>query len=232
MKFPGFSPAALDFLAELREHNDREWFTPRKAVYEEQLRLPMVELVRAIHGHMLNFAPQYVGDPAKCVFRIYRDTRFSKDKTPYKTHIAASMGHNSMGKTGAGYYFAVSPEGVEIGGGLYSPDPAELLAVRTRIAEDPAEFRKTCESPKIRKLLGELQGESASRPPKGFAADDPAVDLIKRKQYIFFAHLEAALATTPKLLPEVAKRFEAMTPLVQYLNGAIIKKGPLEASRL
>src|SRR5580700_10339584 len=134
--FPGFAPEGLAFLRELKENNDREWFTPRKHIYEEQVRLPMIELVRAIHREMLRFAPQYVGEPAKCVFRIYRDTRFSKDKTPYKTHVAASFWRNGLEKCGAGYYLAISPETIHVGGGLYGPDPATLLAVRRLIADN------------------------------------------------------------------------------------------------
>jgi len=223
-KFPGFSKEALAFLRDLKKHNDREWFIPRKAVYEEELRLPMIELVRAIHGEMIRFAPQYVGEPAKCVFRIYRDTRFSKDKTPYKTHIAASFSHNALEKRGAGYYLGISSESVDIGGGLYAPEPDVLLAIRTRISDDPATFRKTFDTPKIKKLLGEPHGESAARPPKGFPADHPAIDLIKRKQHVFFEHLDPALAATPKLFTEVVKRFEAMTPLVKFLDEALLGK--------
>lgn len=223
-KFPGFSKQALAFLGDLKKHNDREWFTPRKAVYEEQLRLPMIELVRAIHGEMLSFAPQYVGEPAKCVFRVYRDTRFSKDKTPYKTHIAASFSHNALEKRGAGYYLGVSPESVDIAGGLYAPEPDVLLAVRTRIADDPAAFRKTFDTPKIKKIVGKPRGESAVRPPKGFAADHPAIDLIKRKQHVFFEHLDSAIATTPKLFGEVLKRFEAMTPMIRFFDQALIDR--------
>jgi uncharacterized protein (TIGR02453 family) len=223
-RFPGFSPEAIAFLRNLKKHNDRAWFTPRKTIYEEQLRMPMIELVRAIHGEMIAFAPQYVGEPAKCVFRIYRDTRFSKDKTPYKTHIAASFWHNGLEKRGAGYYLGVSPEGVHIGGGLYAPEPDVLLAVRSLIAEDFAGYRKTFSSPKVKKLLGEPTGESAARAPKGFPCDHPAIEFIKRRQHVFFAHLDISVATTPKLLGEVVKRFEAMTPMVEFLDRPLLAK--------
>src|SRR3954469_17099222 len=103
--FQGFTPGAIAFLRDLKKNNDREWFTPRKSVYEEQLRLPMIGMVRAVHGEMLRFAPEYVGAPAKCGFRIYRDTRFAKDKTPYKTHIAASFGRNGLEKNRGGMYY-------------------------------------------------------------------------------------------------------------------------------
>ncbi len=216
--FRGFSPEAIQFLRELKENNDRDWFTPRKRIYEERLRLPMIELVRAIHGEMLSFAPQYVGEPAKCVFRIYRDTRFSKDKTPYKTHVAASFFRGSLVKHGGGYYLGISPEGVDVGGGMYAPEPNELLAVRRMIADDFDRFRKTFEPAKIRKLTGEIQGEATTRAPKGFDPQHPAIDHLKRKQHYFMVRLKPELATTPKLLKEVVKRFEAMTPLVELLD--------------
>src|SRR5205823_14822061 len=111
--FPGFPAAGIDFLRDLKKHNDREWFTPRKPVFEAQVRQPMIDLVTAIHREMQRFAPQYAGgEPAKCVYRIYRDTRFSKDKTPYKTYASALLLRNGFDKyTGsAGYYFAISPE--------------------------------------------------------------------------------------------------------------------------
>jgi uncharacterized protein (TIGR02453 family) len=221
-KFRGFAPEAIEFLRELKNNNDREWFTPRKAIYEERLRLPMIELVRAIHGEMLSFAPEYVGEPARCVFRIYRDTRFSKDKTPYKTHIAASFFRNGLDKRGAGYYLGISPEDIHVGGGLYAPEPDVLLAVRRLIADDFGAFRKTFEAPRIARLAGEIQGESMTRPPKGFDPEHPAVEHLKRKQHHFMVRLEPELATTSKLLAEVVKRFEAMTPLVRFLDSALV----------
>ena len=171
---------------------------------------------------MLGFAPQYVGEPAKCVFRIYRDTRFSKDKTPYKTHIGAAFWRNGLDKGGAGYYVGISPEEIHIGGGLYGPDPATLLAVRTRIAKNFGAFRKTFASAAVKKLLGEPAGESASRAPKGFDPEDPAIEYLKRKQHVVMAHLDPAVATTPKLFGEVVKRFEVMTPLIEFLNEPLV----------
>jgi uncharacterized protein (TIGR02453 family) len=224
--FPGFSPEGIAFLRDLKANNDREWFAPRKSIYEEHLRLPMIELVRAVHGEMLRFAPEYVGEPAKCIFRIYRDTRFSKDKTPYKTHIAASFWRNGMEKNrGAGYYFSVSPEEIEIAGGLYMPEPEVLLAVRQRIAGQHEAFRATFGAPRLKRLLGELQGESVTRAPKGFDPEHPAIDLLKRKQYCFFMMLDPTLAGTRKLFGEIVKRFEAMAPFISYLNHPLLGSG-------
>ena len=224
-RFPGFAPEALAFLRELKENNDREWFTPRKHIYEEQVRLPIIELVRAIHGEMLRFAPQYVGEPAKCVFRIYRDTRFSKNKIPYKTNVSASFRNSRAGKNeGAGCYFSVSPDEIEVGGGIYMPTPEILLAMRRHVAENHEEFRKTFESAKLKKLMGDLYGESAARAPKGFDAVTPAIDLIKRKQFCLFASLDAKLATTPKLASELVKRFEAIVPFLDFLNAPLVDR--------
>jgi uncharacterized protein (TIGR02453 family) len=231
--FRGFPPEGIAFLRELKENNDREWFTPRKHIYEERVRLPMIELVRAIHGEMLRFAPQYVGEPAKCVFRIYRDTRFSKNKIPYKTSVAASFRHSKAGRhEAAGYYFSVSPEEIEVGGGIYMPEPDTLLAVRQRIAEDHMAFRGTFESAKVKKLMGELYGESAQRAPKGFAPEHPAIELLKRRQFCLFTSLDAGIATTPKLCTEVVKRFEAIAPFIDFLSGSAAAAGKKALSQL
>jgi uncharacterized protein (TIGR02453 family) len=224
--FPGFPKEGMAFLRALKKHNDREWFTPRKSVFEATVRQPMIELVTAIHREMLRFAPQYVGEPAKCVYRIYRDTRFSKDKTPYKTYASALFLRNGFDKYAgcAAYYFSVSPENIEVAGGVYTPDRDVLLAVRQHIAENHKKFRATFGSPKVKKLLGELQGETLSRVPKGFDAEHPAADLIRRKRYLLDTQLDPKLATTPNLLGEIVARIEAMTPFMEFLNRPLVAR--------
>ena len=185
----------------------------------------MLELVRAVHLEMLRFAPAYVGEPAKCLYRIYRDTRFSKDKTPYKTHAAAQFWRNGFGKNeGSAYYFAVSPEEVAIGGGVYMPSPEALRAVRNHIAANADEFRSTVTSKTVKRLLGELQGEQATRVPKGFPADHEAADLLRHKRYFLYTTLDPAVATTPKLVREIVSRFEAMVPFTEFLDKPLVKK--------
>src|SRR5580658_9078347 len=222
--FPGFPKEGMAFLRALKKHNDREWFTPRKATFEAVVRQPMIELVGAIHREMLRFAPDYVGEPAKCVYRIYRDTRFSKDKTPYKTYASALFLHNGFDKYAgcAGYYFAVSPENIEVAGGVYTPDRDALLAVRQHIADNHKQFRATFSGAKVKKLLGELQGESLTRVPKGFDPDHPAADLVKRKQYLLDTELDPKLAVTPKLLGELVSRLQAMTPFIEFINRPLV----------
>ncbi len=224
--FPGFPAEGMAFLRGLKKNNDREWFLPRKPVFEEKLRQPMIELVSAIHREMLRFAPDYAGEPAKCVYRIYRDTRFSRDKTPYKTFVSALMLRHGFEKNdgSAAVYFAVSPENIEVAGGVYTPDRDVLLAVRQHIAENHRHFRATFETPKIRKLFGELWGASVTRMPKGFDADHPAADLIRRKQYLLDANIDPKIATTPKLFREIVTRIEAMMPFVEFLNQPLLRR--------
>lgn len=218
--FPGFPKEGIAFLRALKKHNDREWFTPRKAEFEATVKQPMIELITAIHREMMRFAPQYVGEPAKCVYRIYRDTRFSKDKTPYKTFASALLLRNGFDRHAgsAGMYFSVSPTEIEVAGGVYMPDRDVLLALREFIAENHKAFRATFATPRVKNLLGELWGESVSRVPKGFDAEHPAADLIRRKHYILSAQLDPQIAITPKLLVEIVTRIEAMTPFVEFLN--------------
>lgn len=219
MKFKGFPTEGITFLRELKKHNDREWFTPKLDEYKQLVRGPMIELVASLHAAMLGFAPDYVGEPAKCVYRVYRDTRFSKNKTPYKTSTEALFWHNRLDKnSGGGFYVSISPEQVAVGGGLYMPDPARLLAVRQQIAAQTAAFRATFESKAVRRLMGELQGEQTKRVPKGFAADHPAGDLLRRKSFILYTKLDPEIATSPKLYREIVTRFEAITPFVEFLT--------------
>jgi uncharacterized protein (TIGR02453 family) len=219
----------MSFLRNLAKNNRREWFQPRKPIFDEKVKAPMVELVNAMTAAMMDFAPDYVTEPEKAIYRIYRDTRFSKDKTPYKTHIAASFARRGAQKhTTAGYYFSVSPQEVEVGGGIYMPLPDTLRAVRHHLAEHHEEFRRIASNRASRKLLGGVQGEQLSRVPKGFDAEHPAADLLRYKQYLLFTVLEPALATTPGLYGELIKRFRAMTPFLEFLNAPLVaaKKKP------
>src|ERR1041385_165329 len=172
--FPGFPAEGMAFLRALQKNNRREWFQPRKQIYEEQVKAPMIELVRRVTAAMLDFAPDYVREPEKAVFRIYRDTRFSKDKTPYKTHIAAVFHRRGMEKeSGGGLYFAISPKEVEVAGGNFMSASPTLLAVRTHLAEHHETFRELIRDRALRRLLGDMQGEQLTRPPKGFCAEHP-----------------------------------------------------------
>jgi uncharacterized protein (TIGR02453 family) len=215
--FPGFPPEALKFLRALKRNNDREWFQPRKEIFDTKVRAPMEQLVEAINAELLKFAPEHITDPKKAIYRIYRDTRFSGDKTPYKTHIAAIFPRRGLDRhTSAGFYFQLSPEETGLATGLYGPGKEELLAVRSWLRENHAGFRKAAKAPE--KLFGKLYGDSLTRAPKGFDPAHPADDLVRMKSWLYWVQLKPEVAETPKLLPELIQRFRAAAPVVEMLN--------------
>jgi uncharacterized protein (TIGR02453 family) len=214
-----FPPEAITFLKGLEKNNDRDWFQPRKEIFESKLKGPMLAFVETINAELLKFAPEHITEPKKAVYRIYRDTRFSKDKTPYKTHLGAIFPRRGLGKdAGAGFYFHVSAKEVGIACGAYAPGPEQLLKIRHFIAENPKPFRAT------NKLMGPLQGSALTRVPKGFDAAHPAADLIKKKQWYWWVELDAKLATSPQLKTEIIKRFKEVAPMVALLNKPLLGK--------
>jgi uncharacterized protein (TIGR02453 family) len=220
--FAGFPPEGIEFFRKLMRNNRREWFQPRKEIFETQLRQPMLELVQSLNGELKRFAPEYVTEPEKAVYRIYRDTRFSKDKTPYKDHIAASFSRRGGTSHGTGgYYCAVSHKEVAVGGGVYMPEPETLSAIRDHIAQHHEELRKIVRAKAVRTLLGDLQGEQLTRVPKGFSPDHPAADLLRFKRFILYVELPPELATSRDLQPEIVKRFKALTPFLKFLTAAV-----------
>jgi len=225
--FAGFSEEMVRFFRALKRNNRREWFQPRKHLFEQHVKTPMLELVSAINAELAKFAPEHVTEPKNAIFRIYRDTRFSADKTPYKTHIAASFSRRGSERLGAGgFYFSVSHEVIEIAAGIYHPDREVTLLVRNHIAETHAELNRILADKKARKLTGSLQGDALTRAPKGFDPEHPAAGFIKMKDWILDVTLDASLATSPKLQGEIVARFRAMAPLLRYLNRPLIARKP------
>ncbi len=233
-KFPGFSRQMPTFFRALEKNNSRDWFTPRKEIFEQQVRQPMIQLATQVNQALRSFAVDHVvADPAKAMYRIYRDTRFSKDKTPYKTHIGITYPRSGLPKhCGAGYYFSVSHKEIEIAGGVYMPGPEELAAIRTAIAADPAGFLKVVNAPAIRKAMGPLLGEQLKRLPKDWQthADSPAAEYLRFKQLYWYVTLPGKLALGPKLLPTVVDRFRTLRPAMEWFNNAILAARKQEAS--
>jgi uncharacterized protein (TIGR02453 family) len=227
MTFPGFPPDTLKFFRGLKRHNDRDWFLPRKEIFDTKVKAPLCALVESINAEFHKFAPEYITDPKKAVYRIYRDVRFSADKSPYKTHLAAAFSrHGGAGSDratarSAGFFFSISAESVGVAGGLYDPLPEHLYAVRSWLAENHEAFRKAARP--AEKLLGKLHGESLQRAPKGFDPEHPAADLLKMKRWVFYATLPADLVESPKLQGELVKRFKSMLPALELLNTAVGK---------
>lgn len=219
---PYFRPEALTFLRNLARHNDRAWFQPRKPIYEAELKEPMLAVIRKITEAMLDFAPSHVRPAEKCLFRIYRDTRFSNDKRPYKTHVAAWWTHQGLGKTsGAGYYFHVSPKELIIAAGSYMPEREQLAAIRHWLLDHHRDFRKLLQNSKVRRTFEEFEGNALTRPPKGFPKDHPALDLIQCRQWGLAATLPAAEALKPSLAANIIRHFRIAAPVVDALNTPI-----------
>jgi len=212
----------LKFLKGLTKNNDREWFNARKATYEAELKEPMLAIIRKVTDAMLEFAPSHVRPAEKSLFRIYRDTRFSNNKLPYKTHVAAWWSHTGMDKTsGAGYYFQINPKGVVIAAGAYMPEKEQLTAIRNWLLENHVAFRKIVDKPAVRKTFEEFEGEALTRPPKGFPAEHPAMDLIKHKQWGLSATLPAETALEANFAATLIKHFKLLAPMVDALNEPI-----------
>jgi uncharacterized protein (TIGR02453 family) len=217
-----FPPEGLKFLQGLARNNNREWFQARKEIFETQVKAPMIALIEQVNADLMDIAPDHVTDPKKSFYRIYRDTRFSADKTPYKTHVAAVFPRRGMEKhSSGGFYFHIAPKNVMVVAGLYMPTPEQLREVRSFISANHGAFRKA--SAAAAKVMGGIQGESVSRMPKGFAADHPAADLIRMKQWIHAVELDVEVATTRKLLNEIVKRFRAAAPVVEILNASALR---------
>ncbi len=218
-----FTPAALTFLRDLRTNNSRDWFTPRKDEFDHLLRRPMLALCEAVSDELRSFAVGHVTAAAKAAKRIYRDVRFSKDKTPYKTGVSAIFPRAGLGKdAGAVFYFGVSPDAVRVAVGLYNPGPVELAAVRADIDRDSARFRRLVTAKPLATLMGPLGGDRLLRVPKPYAADHPAADLLRHKQWTFMATLPASTATRPGLREALVDRFRAATPVVDHLNAIVL----------
>jgi uncharacterized protein (TIGR02453 family) len=218
-----FTAEALKFLRGLARNNDRAWFDPRKSIYERELKAPMLALIEEINHALADFAPEHIRPPHKAMFRIYRDTRFDASRgmpeKPYKTHIAAWWVRSGLEKTsGAGFYFHVGAKEVVIAAGMYMPAPEQLLAVRRYLVDHHAELRALLAGRKLRAAMKEFEGNKLKRPPRGFPADSPALDLLLCRQWGLSATLPAEAATQPGLLKEIVSRFTLAAPVVHLLN--------------
>ncbi len=218
MSAPRFTPKALSFLRSLKRNNDREWFRERKDQYEEHLKVPMTALIEQLAIDFGDFAPELVASP-KCIYRIYRDTRFSDDKTPLKTNIAASFPWRGLPRhQGAGLYIEVAPGWVWVGGGMYAPETSQLAAVREHIAANHKRLRAIVESPGFRKTVGALAGEKLQRVPRGFDREHPAAEYLRHRQFLAAKEFPPEFACDPKFYAGVLGVFRQVAPLVRFLN--------------
>lgn len=222
--FRGFSEDALQFLVDLALNNERTWFQARKADYERLLKLPLEAFCDAIGEEFRSKGVPLQSDAKKSPFRIYRDVRFSRDKSPYKTNVAASFPWvggagraGGEGWAGAGGYFHMAPEGSYMGGGMWHPDPARLAAFRTAVDKKPKPTLAALEDKGFLARFEPVHGDSLKRPPTGYAADHPRVELLKLKDVTFGRQLnddEIFSADLPRIL---TADFAAAVPVMAFL---------------
>ena len=224
-----FSKRSLTFFRQLARNNDKSWFEAHRDEYENEVRAPMRELIEELDVHFAEFAPEIGGDPKRSMFRINRDIRFSKDKSPYKTHAAAWFHHRNAARSvgseadagSAGYYFHLEPGGKSmIGAGLWMPPRPQLNKLRSAIADDSAGFDQMVRS--IPSRFDGLDDESTlKRMPRGYAEDHPAAKWLRYQSFTSGRTLTDAQATSSALVTLLATEFKALLPLVRWLNGAL-----------
>jgi uncharacterized protein (TIGR02453 family) len=220
-----FSPAALTFLRRLMRHNDRAWFAAHKEAYERDVKAPMAALVERLASDLRRFAPDLVASPKASLYRLHRDTRFSADKSPFKTQVGAVFPHRALHRhQGAGLYLEIGPAGTMIAGGIYMPEAAELHALRSHLAGNTARFRSLVESPAFRRTVGTVSGSSLQRVPRGFPPNHPAAEYLKLRQFLFGCDFPAAFATSPAFYRQVVSLFEHMAPVVGFLNEPLVAR--------
>ncbi len=222
---PRFSPKSIAFLRALKRNNDRQWFKARKEQYDTLLRAPLIEIIEQLAVDLRGFAPDLVASPKASMYRIYRDTRFSDNKTPLKTNVAAVFPCRGLGKhQGAGLYFEVTPQWVWVGGGIYAPDTSHLQVVREHIAANSRRLRAIVESPAFRRVAGPLEGQQLQRVPRGFPKDHPAAEFLKHRQFMAGHEFPASFAYSPGFYSGLVNVFRHIAPLIGFLNEPLLKR--------
>jgi uncharacterized protein (TIGR02453 family) len=212
----------LDFLRDLKGHNNKAWFEGNRAAYD------------TARTHFENFVDQLIGEYGRvedlggitakdCIMRIYRDTRFSKDKSPYKINMGATIAPGGKKSTSLGYHLHMQPHNETlVAGGLYMPTPEQLARFRMAIDKDAAAFKAITEDKEFKKYFGILEGEKVKTVPQGYTRDHPEIELLRFKQVMVVHHLSDEMVLSPKFRTHVIKTFTAMKPFLDYLN-AILK---------
>lgn len=219
-----FSEKTYKFLRALGRNNSREWFAEHKPEYETHLRQPFLKLITDLQPDIAAISLNYRADPKQVggsLFRIHRDTRFSNDKTPYKTWSGARFFHERSKTVPApSFYLHLQPGNCFIGAGLWHPEPETQRRIRNFMVDNPSGWKVATRSPAFKRKF-ELTGESLVRPPRGYPADHELIDDLKRKDFVCGAGLDDDVVLGPKLRQAVATGFAGMAPMVDYLCAAL-----------
>lgn len=219
-----FSQSTFKFLDELAANNNRAWFDANKPRYEALVREPAIDFIAALAPALAIFAPHFRADPRKTggsLMRVYRDTRFARDKTPYKTNIGIQFRHQ-LGKDvhAPGFYVHISRAECLLAAGCWHPESAALGRIRERVAEQPDDWLAARDDEKFA-ANWTLAGDRLTRPPRGFAADHPTIDDLKRKDFIAIAPIAATEVMAPGLVEGVAEQFAASAAFMKFLCAAL-----------
>jgi uncharacterized protein (TIGR02453 family) len=218
--FTGFPREGIRFFKQLKKNNNREWFNRHKPDYEQFVKVPMQSLIAALQPGFESFAPEFDLNPKHSIFRIYRDVRFSSDKSPYKTHAAAHfvIPGRPKGLEGSGYYLHIEPGEVFMGAGIYIPSSDQLKKIRRGIVDRSAEFLAVISDRGFRKRFGPLTGEVLKRVPKGFESDNPMAEYLKLKQFFVGSTFDDPVCGNEQFIKLCLETYRAAAPLVEFLN--------------
>lgn len=215
-----FTKATFSFLRDLAENNDREWFAENKSRYEDHIKDPALRLISDFGPHLARISPHFMATP-RSLFRIYRDTRFSKDKSPYKTTAGIHFRHErSKDAHAPGFYFHLEPKRVFVAMGIWHPQSSALRGIREHIVEDPTGWKRASRGKKFSEAFA-LEGDSLKRAPRGIDPEHPLIEDLKRKDFIGVRHVPQTFATSDDLVKELGAAFKTGAPLVRYLCAAL-----------
>ncbi|HTY10448.1 MAG TPA: DUF2461 domain-containing protein [Bacteroidota bacterium] len=221
--FIGFPKKGIEFLNKLKKNNNREWFEKHKQDFESEVKLPMQSLIASLQPYFESFAPEFDVSPKRSLFRIYRDIRFSKDKTPYKTHAAAHfvLRGKPKGIEGSGFYLHIEPGSVFLGGGIYMPDSDQLKKIRRAIAGQSKEFLGIVKDKNFVRTFKGIDGDKLQRVPAGYQPDHPMAEWLKLKQFFVGVDWKEEKCYKAQFVKDVAKIFEQAMPFISFLNAAM-----------
>ncbi len=216
-------PSTLKFIKDLKKNNNKAWFDDNRKKYEGA-KADFISFVETLIAAISKFDPAVASlKPKECIFRINRDVRFSKDKSPYKTNMGTYINPGGKKVNTPGYYFHCEPGQNFAAGGLYVPEAAILAKVRQEIDYNFDEWKKIINNKHFKKYFPKVDGiETLSRPPKGYGSDNPAIEFLKMKSFIVSTPLTDAQLTNKGLIKELSSTFEAMKPMINFLNQAMI----------